>query len=210
MNQFSTNKPIPPTLNQLSGTFATYGIQLMVEYKRVKNINFRLKPNLLFVSAPLSIDERTLSQFITQRVPWVLRHHNALINKHIKNTHHITQLWGKPHAFDDETHRLQVYRQAMLERITTLQNTWQPIVGKSAHKVLIKQMRTRWGSCNVKAARIWLSTHLAAHPYPCTEYVFVHELCHLHHANHSPEFWACVKKAMPDYLHWHGLLKGQL
>lgn len=190
-------------------TLAAHGIQLIIEHKRVKNINFRLKPNALYVSAPTFVDMHTLTQSINQRLPWVVHQHKKLITKQ-RQTHHRLQLWGQPHEFADDNEHLNVYRRTLVERIPTLQAIWQPIVGQSADEVLVKKMHTRWGSCNVKARRVWLSVYLAAYPYSCTEYVFVHELCHLHHANHSPQFWSCVKKAMPDYLRWHGLLKSQL
>ena len=70
-------------------------------------------------------------------------------------------------------------------------------------------MHTRWGSCNTRAKRIWLSVYLPAYPIECTEYVIVHELCHLHHANHSPAFWQTVASAMPDYRQWHNILAGK-
>ena len=86
---------------------------------------------------------------------------------------------------------------------------WQPIVGATANETRIKKMRTRWGSCNTRAKRIWLSAYLPAYPIECTEYVIVHELCHLHHPNHSREFWQAVKAAMPEYRRWHDLLAGR-
>ena len=70
-------------------------------------------------------------------------------------------------------------------------------------------MHTRWGSCNTRARRIWLSVYLPAYPIECTEYVIVHELCHLHHANHSAAFWQTVATAMPDYQRWHSMLAGK-
>ena len=86
---------------------------------------------------------------------------------------------------------------------------WQPIVGAEANEVRFKKMHTRWGSCNTRARRIWLSVYLPAYPIECTEYVIVHELCHLHHPNHSRAFWQTVEGAMPEYKHWHDMLAGK-
>ncbi|MCY3953968.1 MAG: M48 family metallopeptidase [bacterium] len=38
-------------------------------------------------------------------------------------------------------------------------------------------------------------------PPALIEYIVVHELAHLTHKNHSPDFWALVAKAMPDAQH---------
>ena len=36
-------------------------------------------------------------------------------------------------------------------------------------------------------------------PNRIVDYVVVHELCHLHEHNHSPEYWRCVERVLPDY-----------
>ncbi|MDO5652093.1 MAG: DUF45 domain-containing protein, partial [Moraxella sp.] len=104
---------------------------------------------------------------------------------------------------------LAIYRHELNKALPILADKWQPIVGKHAQEIRLKNMTTRWGSCNTKDARVWLSVYLPAYPYECTEYVFVHELCHLHHANHRKAFWHKVAQAMPEYQKWHRLLKNQ-
>ena len=64
--------------------------------------------------------------------------------------------------------------------------------------VQIKDQRTLWGSCG-RDGVIRLDRKLARVPKPVFEYVVVHELCHLEHRDHSPAFWALVKRVMPDY-----------
>ncbi|MCI1821353.1 MAG: M48 family metallopeptidase [Megasphaera sp.] len=60
-------------------------------------------------------------------------------------------------------------------------------------------MKSRWGSCIPYKQRITLNTYLAVMPNYCTEYVVLHELCHLIHPNHSSQFYAFVEKIMPDW-----------
>ncbi len=55
-------------------------------------------------------------------------------------------------------------------------------------------MRSRWGSCTPSTSRVRVSTRLAAFPDWVIEYVIVHELAHLAHADHSPEFWRLVHR----------------
>ena len=108
-----------------------------------------------------------------------------------------------------EAERIEWYRRELQQVMPDLFAKWQPIVGAYATETRIKKMTTRWGSCNTRAKRVWLSVYLPAFPIECTEYVIVHELCHLHHANHSPAFWQEVKRAMPDYKRWHDKLAGK-
>lgn len=119
------------------------------------------------------------------------------------------RLWGEPYEFANENEKRQIYRQELAKEIHAIYPHWQQIVGKSANKITLKSLKSRWGSCNTRTHNINLAIELAAFPKPCAAYVLVHELCHLHFANHSKDFWACVKKAMPDYQKWHDLLKGK-
>ena len=198
---------------------AQAGIELQVTKKRVKNINFRLKPHLLMVSVPVSMSAVQIAQAVAQRVSWAVANHAQVLEQYKRKQHTLTEsstanspllLWGIAQPFTlspDET--IAYYRQQLSDVIPTLFDKWQPIVGARANEVRLKKMHTRWGSCNTRARRIWLSVYLPAYPVECTEYVIVHELCHLHHANHSPAFWQTVATAMPDYQHWHNILAGK-
>lgn len=103
-----------------------------------------------------------------------------------------------------------IYRQWLVRFIHERQEVWQTIVGKSAKSITPYRMKSRWGSCSTQAKTIRLSIWLAQFPKACGDYVLVHELCHLHHANHSAKFWACVAQAMPEYKTWHTMLKNGL
>jgi predicted metal-dependent hydrolase len=63
----------------------------------------------------------------------------------------------------------------------------------------VKKMKTKWGSCNIKAARIWLNLELAKKPESCLEYIVVHELVHLLERNHTERFTALMDGFMPDW-----------
>jgi predicted metal-dependent hydrolase len=58
--------------------------------------------------------------------------------------------------------------------------------------VWAENQRRQWGSCNVRTREIRLSMRLADYPSWVLDYVLVHELAHLVHADHSPAFNALV------------------
>lgn len=70
--------------------------------------------------------------------------------------------------------------------------------GLEPRGVQVKDQRTLWGSCG-RDDIIRLDRKLARVPKPVFEYVMVHELCHLSHRDHSPEFWKLVKRVLPDF-----------
>lgn len=204
-----------PLLDRTVQRLANADIRLHITKKRVKNINFRLKPYQLVVSVPASISNTELAQAVERRVPWALTHHPQVLKRHQRLSKEIAAqdnflLWGEVQAHTlNQQEKFDYYRQQLTLVMPKLFAKWQPIVGAYAQETRIKKMQTRWGSCNTRARRIWLSVHLPAYPIECTEYVIVHELCHLHHANHSPAFWQTVAAAMPDYRHWHDMLAGK-
>lgn len=62
----------------------------------------------------------------------------------------------------------------------------------------IRKMANRWGSCT-SGGHILLNPGLIVAPVPCIEYVVVHELVHLMHHNHGPDFYRLLNQMMPDW-----------
>ena len=71
----------------------------------------------------------------------------------------------------------------------------------------IKDMKTRWGTCNIKDRRIWLNLQLAKKPLLCLDYVIVHELSHLFERNHNKNFYKILDNYFPDRKEAEYLLK---
>lgn len=64
--------------------------------------------------------------------------------------------------------------------------------------VTLRFQKSRWGSCSAKH-HINLNYALLFLPPHCVRYLFVHELCHTVHLNHSPRYWALVQSKEPNY-----------
>ena len=67
-------------------------------------------------------------------------------------------------------------------------------------------MKTKWGSCNIQAKRIWLNLELAKKPFECVEYILVHELVHLLERHHNQRFRSLMDKHMPNWRERRDLL----
>ena len=63
----------------------------------------------------------------------------------------------------------------------------------------IRNMKSRWGVCNVLTHIITLNLELIKRDTKYLDYVIVHELSHLIHGDHSDRFWKLVEDNMPDY-----------
>lgn len=93
----------------------------------------------------------------------------------------------------------EFYREKQKLLVPELLEKYIPVVGKAPKEWRIRNMKTRWGTCNTRDKRIWLSLHLAKKHPDCLEYVIVHELTHLHVANHSKAFWARMDMYYPQW-----------
>ena len=65
-------------------------------------------------------------------------------------------------------------------------------------RVVIRCQRTRWGSCSTRGT-VSLNCSLVFLEPDVVRYLFVHELAHTQHMNHSPAFWRLVESLEPDY-----------
>ena len=91
------------------------------------------------------------------------------------------------------------YRRELSRAVPPLLARAESIVGKRAAEWHIKNMKTKWGTCNICAHRIWLSLHLAKYPLPCLEYIIIHELTHLWERYHNAHFKSLMDRFCPDW-----------
>ena len=71
--------------------------------------------------------------------------------------------------------------------------------GVSKPTLRIAHMKNRWGSLS-RYATLTLNPELIKAPRECVEYVVIHELCHLFHHNHGPEFRRLLERSLPDWM----------
>lgn len=77
-------------------------------------------------------------------------------------------------------------------------SAWAQKMGVEYNNIVIKDQKTLWGSCSQKK-NLNFSYRLIKMPLSIIDYLIVHELAHLIHFDHSPEFWACVAAYIPNY-----------
>jgi len=70
-------------------------------------------------------------------------------------------------------------------------------IGCSVNRVVIKDTKSRWGSCS-SLNNINYNWRIALAPVPVIDYLVAHEVSHLLHRNHGSAFWQCVEKLAPD------------
>lgn len=91
------------------------------------------------------------------------------------------------------------YRSELKKQIPALIKKWENKIGVRSNDWRVKQMKTKWGACNIEAKRIWLNLELAKKPKICLEYIIVHELVHLLERNHNERFVNYLDEFMPKW-----------
>jgi len=93
------------------------------------------------------------------------------------------------------------YRQQLRAIISQFIGKLEKKMNLKVAEVCIRTMKTKWGTCSVKAKRIWLNTELAKKPIESIEYVLIHEMVHLLERNHNDKFIGYMYKYLPDWKH---------
>lgn len=146
------------------------------------------------VTVPHAASELVIEQFILRKSQWVL-----------DKLAYFKQFSGR--IFTKNTKQeFSLHKESALvlavERMAHFNEIYQFKWGK----VTIRNQKTRWGSCS-KKGNINFNYKIALLPAHLTDYIIVHELCHLKEFNHSRNFWSLVAQAVPNHRESYNELK---
>jgi len=201
-----------------------YGIEIRITKKRIKRLILRVKPDSVCLSAPFWASLDDIKAFVLKNIAWIEKRREFYANL-AQDSQKYIQILGKKYEICvqesqnkrdfaeicDEKFIINLHRQTQ-EKITEkwqkmvareifeeLITKFQPRINREIKSLKIRKMTTRWGSCNSKKGYINLNLRLLEKPLNLVEYVVLHEMAHLIHANHGREFYALLGEIMPDY-----------
>jgi len=116
-------------------------------------------------------------------------------------THKTIELYVRPGSAIDKRKAVleNWYREQLRELVAELIAQWEKKMKLKVVEVGIKKMKTKWGTCNAQAQRIWLNFELAKKPLDCIEYIVVHEMVHLKERNHNEKFVSYMNHFLPEW-----------
>lgn len=91
------------------------------------------------------------------------------------------------------------YRKQFRKILPSIIQKWEKKTELNVNTTGIKRMKTKWGSCNPKAKRIWLNLELIKKPLQCIEYIIVHEMVHFIEPTHNQNFVEHMDRFMPQW-----------
>ena len=147
-----------------------------VTRKRIKNMYLRVKDTdgTLSVSAPYGMSDTEIRKFVESKSDWIERTiQEMLVARQLKEQEPVMA----PFMEREMRRELKMQLQRCIDK-------W--------------EMKTRWGSCNVKSHHLNFNLLLAKVPPECAEYVVVHELTHLLEPSHNARFWSLMEYYLPE------------
>lgn len=181
------------------GTIVWKGEELSFTYtyKKVKNINLRITScGEIHVSLPRSVSRDRMEAFLLEKSGWILENRQKLLSRRAameQNAKEMTPLWEE-----------DIFPQVLEEVYSRMA----PYLGHKP-KLVIREMKTRWGSCTPAKGKITLNRKLLYAPRICIEYVVAHELIHFLHPDHSKRFYQFFDSFMPCHREYKKLLESQ-
>jgi len=85
------------------------------------------------------------------------------------------------------------------ERIRQRVAYYAPKVGVQPGSMIVRDLNNRWASCS-PTGKLAFHWKCMMAPQTIIDYIVVHELCHMHHLDHTGAFWNEVDKVLPS---WH-------
>ena len=203
---------------QTSITINDKEYDLVITYKNNKNMYLRVKEDLkIHITCNKYVSNTLISKFVLDNKDMILENIKRYENKQITNENYLIYQ-GKKYEIVYITKNQIIFtnnkvfinrsfnkdnfykKQAKLIYLQRLNNIYNQIEEDIPYPALkIRNMKTRWGVCNVKTKSITLNLELIKMPEKYLDYVIIHELCHLKHPNHSKDFWNMVSKYEPLY-----------
>ena len=165
------------------------GLEVFVTRKRIKRMNLRVKDpdGRVSVSAPYLTSDREIIAFVRSRRHWI---DNAVARVRARNAAH-----PEPADKAEKEARRRDLKRRIEERLPYIEE----VTGLSCSGWTVRDMHTRWGSCNTQTHHINLSLMLATRSDAELDYVILHELVHTVVPNHGPDFYALMDRFMPGW-----------
>lgn len=147
----------------------------------------------VLVRAPMHCSREEIDRFVERHKEWIAAHMEKQRQR----------LAAHPEPTVEERRVLiDRARRELPERV----RRYAAIMGVQPSGITVTGARKRFGSCSGKN-RLCFTWRLMAYPDEAIDSVVVHELAHIVHKNHGPDFYALVRSVLPDYDQRKKLLK---
>lgn len=173
-------------------------------YKNQRNINYRLKDDGFYISAPYLVSKRKILSGLDKFAPKLIKHFESQNSNYSFKEDYVFLLGKKVslkslNIYSEDSLNLFLKNNA-LEFISNLVRKYESIMGvKNPYKIHVRNTSTRFGSNSLKTHSLSFQISLIHYSEEIITSVVVHELAHEFYRNHQKQFYNCVEKYCPNY-----------
>ena len=173
----------------MTRTIYVDGLPVEVTRKKIRRINMRIKEpdGRVVISAPYQVPDRDIIAFVRDKRQW--------LDRNIPRVRQRAADHPKPASAEEK----ELQRAALKKRIAARLPEIEQRTGLRCNGWTVRDMHTRWGSCNTRTHHINLSLMLAGRTDRELDYVILHELVHTVVPGHGADFYAVMDRFMPGW-----------
>ncbi|MBE3605395.1 M48 family metallopeptidase [Campylobacter sp. RM13119] len=205
-----------------------YNLQVKLNFKpRVKNTHLRVAKNAqISMTLPFRATQKQAIDFLEKNKEWLINTHERILKNMPKDGEFILlgkiykikfdEIYKIPVIDDNEilvkdknllekfkkTRAKEIFSKAIME--------FKPIINREVNRITVRNMQTRWGSCNSRKGYINLNINLIEKDEELIKYVVLHELTHLIYPHHQKSFYNFIERIMPDFRKREKRLNGKI
>ncbi len=135
------------------------------------------------VRAPMRLSQKKIQEFLDRKADWIHKKQEEMKRRP-----------ALP-VYSPET--IEAMKKETLCRVLPRVDHFSKLIGVTPTSIKVTSAQKRWGSCSGKNG-LCFSFMLAEKPDDFLDSVVIHELCHIVHHNHSPQFWQLVRRYDPS------------
>lgn len=191
-------------------------------------LRYNLKKGHFVASVPKRVSKKFILEFLVQHQEWMRKQltnvpqipsaleqgeiliegitrrilHQSAAGVHVSLTEDALMVACRPERLPRAIQRFVVQHAEQL--ISELAHEKAARIGKRITKITLRDTSSRWGSC-AHDGSLSFSWRLIMAPFDVIDYVVAHEVAHLQHFDHSPDFWALCRELSENYTmgkHW--------
>ena len=165
------------------------GLAVEVTRKRIKNMNMRIhEPDgRATLSVPYIVSDREIIAFVRAKREWIDKGIARVLSR------------AAAHPEPEDRAEKEARRSDLRRRISARLPEIERRTGLKANGWTVRDMHTRWGSCNTRTHHINFSLMLATRSDTELDYVILHELVHTVVPGHGRDFYALMDRFMPGW-----------
>lgn len=206
-------------------------LTIFVERKNIKNLHLRVgRTGKVSLTAPLFVSVGEIEKFAASKYAWIRKNLLAAKAEDYLDFIHggcVTvfgerlivvfgakkdeckegKLYLKCPPQEGEKHAAAALKKLLVKKIESRLPVWEEKTGLHASAFSVRDMKTRWGTCNIRTGKICFSLQLIKKPEECLDYIIVHELGHLINCWHDKRFYNYLRYNFPDYERVRKILK---